>query len=139
MSVIDSILGRGATDARFTDWDTARNFVIFDTIVNNPRMSDETKVKLQDIEQQAYEATSGQWLASETTEIAEYYNYLKNNFPSATNDQRFLAIFEAADSVKASESSVSLDDVAKDVTKKGTISIALLALAGIGLLYLREK
>lgn len=138
MSVIDSILGRGALDARFTDWDTARNFVIFDAIVNNPRLSDETKVKLQDIEQEAYETTSGQWLASETQEIGEYYNYLKNNFPSVTNDQRFLAIFDSADEVKASEPSVSLDDVS-DVAKKGGMSIALLALAGIGFLYLREK
>jgi uncharacterized tellurite resistance protein B-like protein len=60
MSIIDDLLGRGGIDARFTDWDTARNFVIFDVIVNNPRISNEEKVKLQNLETDAFEATSGQ-------------------------------------------------------------------------------
>jgi len=134
MSVIDSLLGRGALDARFTDWDTARNFVIFDTIINNPRLTDETKIKLQDMEEQAYQATNGQFFKTETTEIAEYYNYLKNNFPSITNDERFLAIFDAADSVKASESSLKLEDL--EPSNEVKLGLVVLGLAGFTLFVL---
>lgn len=134
MSVIDSLLGRGGLDARFTDWDTARNFVIFDTIVNNPRLTDDTKIKLQDMEEEAYQATHGQFFKTETTEIGEYYNYLKNNFPSITNDERFLAIFDAADSVKAGESSLSLEDLEPSNDVK--LGLVVLGLAGFTLFVL---
>lgn len=134
MSVIDSLLGRGGLDARFTDWDTARNFVIFDTIVNNPRLTDDTKIKLQDMEEEAYQATHGQFFKTETTEIGEYYNYLKNNFPSITNDERFLAIFDAADSVKAGESSVNLEDI--EIPKKVSIGLPVVLGLGVGLFLL---
>lgn len=134
MSVIDSLLGRGGLDARFTDWDTARNFVIFDTIVNNPRLTDETKIKLQDMEEEAYQSTHGQFFKTETTEIGEYYNYLKNNFPSITNDERFLAIFDAADSVKAGESSVNLEDI--EIPKKVKIGLPVVLGLGVGLFLL---
>jgi hypothetical protein len=136
MSIIDDILGRGAADARFTDWNTARNFVIFDAIVNNPRLSDETKIKLQDMEQDAFEKTSGQWTVSETTEIAQYYQYLQTNFPSLTNDAQFLAIFDAAAQVRADESSIGVDDLyTPEPVKWGGI---LLALGAIGYLMTQD-
>lgn len=136
MSIIDSILGRGGLDERFTDWDSARQFVIFDTIVNNPRLSDEVKVKLQQIEQDAYEANNGQLTLSETEEIGRYYNYLKNNFPSATDDARFLAIFEVADTVQAGESTVGLDDV--EIPSSVRWGGILIALGAIGYLVTRD-
>ncbi len=138
MSIIDTALGRGGIDARFTDWDTARNFVIFDAIVNNPRLSDETKVKLQDAEQQAYENNAGKWLESETEEIGRYYNQLRNTFPSITDDARFLAIFEAADSVKAAESSVTADDFTAAADSAKNTGVVLIALAGLGWLLFRD-
>jgi len=127
--MIDYIFGQGGIDQRFTDWDTARNFVIFDTIVNNPRLTDETKIRLQDMEQQAYEETHGQFFKSERQEIGEYYNYLKNQFPSITDDQRFLAIFDSADQVKAGESSIGVEDVI-DVSNDTKMTLAVVALAG---------
>ena len=136
MSTIDTALGRAGLDARFTDWDTARNFVIFETIVPNPRLTDEEKVRLQSMEQDAFDMHSGQWTVSETTEIAEYYNMLRNSFPSATNDTRFLAIFEAADNVKASEASVGLDDF--EIPRNVSMGVILVSLAGLGYLLTRK-
>jgi hypothetical protein len=136
MSIIDTALGRAGLDARFTDWDTARNFVIFETIVPNPRLTDEEKVRLQSIEQDAYDIHSGQLLASETTEIARYYNMLRNSFPSVTNDTRFLAIFEAADNVKAAEPSVGLEDV--EIPRNVSMGVILVSLAGLGYLLTRR-
>lgn len=136
MSIIDSILGQGALDQRFTDWDVARQFVIFDTIVNNPRLSDEVKVELQQIEQNAYDANNGQLTLSETQEIGRYYNYLKNNFPSATDDARFLAIFNVADTVQASESTVGLDDI--EIPSSVRWGGILIALGAIGYLVTRD-
>ena len=131
--MIDELLGQGGLDERFTDWDAARNFVIFDTIVNNPRFDDETKIKLQDMEQDAYAATSGPWLASETEEIGQYYNYLKNNFPSVTKDERFLSIFDAADEVKASETqAVDTKDLVEGSQRIGkNIFYVLIGLAAL--------
>ena len=135
MSYIDTILGRGGIDARFTDWDTARNFVIFQTIVPNPRLTDEEKVRLQSIEQDAFDVHSGQLLASETTEIGEYYNMLRNSFPSATNDTRFLAIFEAADDVKASEFGGKQK---VEIPRNVSMGVILVSLAGLGYLLTRK-
>ena len=136
MSYIDAVLGRGGIDARFTDWDTARNFVIFETIVPNPRLTDEEKVRLQSIEQDAFDMHSGQWTVSESQEIGEYYNMLRNSFPSATNDTRFLAIFEAADSVKAAESSVGASDF--EIPRNVSMGVILVSLAGLGYLLTRK-
>ncbi|MAB40257.1 MAG: hypothetical protein CL525_14335 [Aequorivita sp.] len=129
MSIIDSLFGQGAIDSTFSDWSEARNFVIFQTIMNNPRFDDATNIALQDMEEQAYEATSGQLLKTEKQEIGEYFNYLRNNFPSITDDERFLAIYDSAVEVKAGESSVGLDDV--EIPKK--VSIGLPVLIGLGL------
>ena len=133
MSLIDTIFGQGGIDARFSDWDTARNFVIFDAIVNNPRLDDATKIKLQDMEQDAYEASSGQLFKTETQEIGDYYNYLKNNFPSLTNDAQFLAIFDAADQVKAGETqAVDPEDfVAGSKRFGGVLLVGLFALGAL--------
>ncbi len=129
MSIIDSLFGQGAIDSTFSDWNEARNFVIFQTIINNPRFDDATNIALQDMEQEAYVATSGQLLKSEKQEIGEYFNYLRNNFPSITDDERFLAIYESAVEVKAGQSSVGLEDI--EIPKK--VSIGLPVLIGLGL------
>lgn len=129
---LNELLGQGGIDERFTDWNAAREFVIFDNIVNNPRLTDAEKVNLQRIEEDAYRDSAGKWTQSEREEIARYYNYLKNNFPSATKDARFLAVFDAADQVQAATSAVT----AKDVTKNS--GFLLLALGAIGYLYLRR-
>ncbi len=123
--MIDFIF-QGGVDPRFTDWDNAREFVIFDTIVNNPRLDGSTKVRLQAIEQDAFNAHANQTFQTEKTEIARYYTYLKNQFPTATNDQRFLAIFEAADAVKADQSSVT----AGDITVPTKVKVGLVAVLG---------
>jgi len=136
MSIIDTALGRAGIDARFTDWDTARNFVIFETIDPNPRLTQDEKSKLQSIEVAAYEMHSDQTWKSEQVEIAEYYNMLRNSFPSATSDTRFLAIFEAADDVKAGESSVGLDDLY--IPRNVSMGVILVSLAGLGYLLTRR-
>ena len=136
MSIIDATLGRAGIDARFTDWDTARNFVIFETIDPNPRLTQDEKSKLQSIEVAAYEMHSDQTWKSEQVEIAEYYNMLRNSFPSATSDTRFLAIFEAADDVKAGESSVGLDDLY--IPRNVSMGVILVSLAGLGYLLTRR-
>jgi hypothetical protein len=123
---------QGATDARFSDWDTAREFVIFETIVNNPRLDGETKVRLQAIEQDAYDAHANKFLVSEKGEIARYYTYLKNQFPSATSDERFLAIYDAAANVKADESSIG----ESDFQVPGRVKVGALVVLGIGAFFL---
>jgi len=124
--MIDFIF-QGGIDERFTDWEEARNFVVIDAIGNNPRLSNDTKRKLQDAETKAYEDNAGKFLLSETEEIGRYYNQLRNTFPSITDDQRFLAIFEAADEVKAGQSSVTSEDI-KDIKIPAGVKIGLLAL-----------
>lgn len=87
----------------FTDtWEEALSFTE-NAINNNPRFSESVKNALLDIMVQAYASTHGQWLASEKKEIAEYFNYLKNQFPSVTNDERFLNIFSAGADASATQ------------------------------------
>jgi len=131
--MIDFIF-QGATDARFSDWDSAREFVIFQTIVSNPRFDDDTKIRLQQIEQDAFDTHANKWTQTEKTEIAQYYTYLKNQFPSVTNDAQFLSIFEAADNVKADESSVDISDF--EVPTGIKIGVPVIALAAITLIIL---
>jgi hypothetical protein len=130
--MIDFIF-QGDIDARFTDWDSAREFVIFQTIVPNPRLTADEKVALQKIEQDAYDNHANQTWQTEKTEIARYYTYLRNQFPSATSDQRFLAIFESAAEVKADQSSVGLEDVKIPPKVQGGL---ILAVVGVGLFFL---
>ena len=128
--MIDFIF-QGDIDARFTDWDSAREFVIFQAIIPNPRLTDEEKVALQKIEQDAYDTHANKTFQTEKTEIARYYTYLRNQFPSATSDERFLAIFESASQVQADQSSVGLEDV--KVPKK--IKFGFIAVLGGILLF----
>jgi hypothetical protein len=139
MSIIDSILGQGGIDSTFTDWNEAQNFVIFTTIQSNPRFDEQTKIKLLDMEQQAYEANFGKWLLSEKEEIGRYFNYLKNNFPSITDDQRFLSIYDAAAEVKASEPSVTLLDVEVPEPVQNQFNKLLIGVGVFGLAYLLLK
>jgi len=129
MSLIDDLMGRGGIDSTFTDWNEARNFVIFETIVNNPRFDDATNIALQDMEQEAYEATYGQFFASEETEIAQYFQYLRNNFPSITDDERFLSIYQVSVEVKADEPSIGFDDIK---IPEGVSSVGKKVLIGVG-------
>ena len=125
---------QGGIDARFTDWDSAREFVTEQTINPNPRLDDETKAALRAVEQDAYNAHANKWLDTEKTEIANYYRYLKNQFPSVTNDAQFLAIYDAAVEVKADESSVSFSDIT--VPKPIKFGLPVVALAALTLLIL---
>ena len=138
MNPFDALDGifQGGIDERFTDWDSARQFVIFDTIVNNPRFDADTKVRLQQIEQDAYDATNGQITVLESDEIAQYYNYLSNQFPSVTDDERFLAIYDAAVQVKADEASVSFSDteIPENVSSAGKKVLIGVGLYGLFLL-----
>lgn len=129
MSLIDDLMGRGGIDSTFTDWNEARNFVIFETIVNNPRFDDATNIALQDMETEAYKATYGQFFASEETEIAQYFQYLRNNFPSITDDERFLSIYQVSVEVKADEPSIGFDDIE---IPEGVSSVGKKVLIGAG-------
>tara|TARA_R110000803_G_scaffold168423_1_gene231519 strand:+ start:276 stop:692 length:417 start_codon:yes stop_codon:yes gene_type:complete len=135
-NIVDTFFGRGALDQRFTDWDTARNFVIFETIVPNPRLTDVEKVRLQSIEEQAFDMHGGQWSVSETEEIAQYYAMLRNSFPSATSDERFLAIYEAAAEVRADKPSVTPDDFF--VPKNVGMGMILAAVTAVAFLAVRK-
>ena len=132
MSVLDSLLGQGGIDATFSDWNQARDFVIFQTILPNPRLSDEVKIELQKMEEDAYNLYYGKMFDSEKTEIGKYFNYLRNNFPSITDDERFLSIYISADEVQAGEPSVSVFEEVleptKDTTNKLLIGVGVVAL-----------
>jgi len=106
MSIYD-IWGGGQTEY-FTDWNKARNFMIFDGIVNSNSLTNEEKVKLQDLEQDAYEKSSGQWAKSERQEIAEYFNYMNNNSRAITDNVDFLNL--VANLAGASADTASPDD-----------------------------
>ena len=97
-------------------------------------LDDETKAALRAVEQDAYNAHANKWLDTEKTEIANYYRYLKNQFPSVTNDAQFLAIYDAAVEVKADESSVSFSDIT--VPKPIKFGLPVVALAALTLLIL---
>ena len=125
---------QGGIDPRFTDWDSAREFVLEQTINANPRLDDDTKSALRAVEQDAYNEHANKWLDTEKTEIAKYYVYLRNQFPSVTNDAQFLAIYDVAVEVKADESSVSFSDVT--VPKPIKFGLPVVALAALTLLIL---
>lgn len=106
MSIYD-IWGGGQTEY-FTDWNKARDFMIFTGIVNSNSLTNEEKVKLQDLEQDAYEKSSGQWAKSERQEIAEYFNYMNNNSRAITDNVDFLNL--VANLAGASADTASPDD-----------------------------
>jgi hypothetical protein len=84
-----------ATSEFFSTWAKAREFVQ-NTISQNPRLDDGTKTKLLQVELQGYTEYSGQYFASEKTELSEYYQYLQREFPKYTQDSRFLGVFDIA-------------------------------------------
>jgi hypothetical protein len=89
MSLTD-FLGLGGQPEFLTDWDSARDFMIYSVIVNNNNLTDTEKVKLQTLEQDAYDENHGKWLLAEREEIARYWNYMLNNSPSITQNEEFL-------------------------------------------------
>ncbi len=125
---------QGDVDARFTDWDSAREFVIMQTINPNPRFNDDLKEALRQVEIDAYNAHANRWTQTEKTEIARYYTYLRNQFPSVTNDPQFLAIYDAAAAVQADQSSVNLSDI--EVPTGIKIGVPVIAIAALTLLIL---
>jgi len=136
----------GGQSEFFTDWDSARDFVRDTVIGQNPRISNDERVELLAFEEEAYNATSGQWLASESREIADYYSYLTNNIQVVTDDEGILATFgiasEGATEV-ADANTISPDDVIEGVQdlftpSEGQVRVGrntLLYFAGLGLLY----
>jgi hypothetical protein len=136
----------GGQSEFFTDWDSARQFVQDTVIGQNPRISNDERVELLAFEDEAYNATAGQWLASESREIADYYAYLTNNIRVVTDDEGILATFgiasEGAAEV-ADANTISPDDViegAQDLLTPSEDQVrlgrnTLLYVAGLGLLY----
>lgn len=132
MALYDILSGGGQT-IFFTDWNEARNFVIFTAIVNSNSLTDQEKVMLQDLEQDAYQEKSGQLLKSEREEIAEYYNYIFNNARAITQNEDFLNL--AAELAGASRDTASPDDdleLDKAATEFSK-SLGFVALIGLGL------
>lgn len=128
------LLGLGGQTEFLTDWDSARDFVIFDVIVNNPRITEQEKVDLQKIEQDAFIEHSGKLLESERTEIAQYFNYINNQARTATSDAKLLNVF--AELAGASKDAADPDaaagiDVAGTAAKAGNTVATVLILAGV--------
>ena len=130
----------------FTDWDSAREFVRDTVIGQNPRINNDERVELLAFEEEAYNATHGQFFASESREIADYYAYLTNNIQVITDDEGILATFgiasESAADV-ADANTVTVEDVIEGSQELFTPSEdqlrlgrnTLLYVAGFGLLY----
>ena len=124
-SVIYDILGGGGLDKTFTDWTSARAFVKAQ-IRQNPRLWYTVKEQLLVAEEETYqEAITDRnvidWLGDlidltpswfqaqspidyyaddrERAQIGFYFDALKKAFPTITDDQSFLAIFDAASEV----------------------------------------
>jgi hypothetical protein len=132
MAIYDIVSGGGQT-IYFTDWMEARNFVIFTAIVNSNSLTDEEKVMLQDLEQDAYQEKYGQLLLSEREEIAEYYNYIYNNARSITQNDDFLNLAAelagASRETAAPDEDLELDEAATEISK----TLGFVALVGLGL------
>ena len=136
---LSDFLGLGGQSEFLTNWDSAREFMIFSVIVNNKNLTDTEKVKLQSLEQDAYDETSGQWTVSERGEIAQYWNYMFNNARAITTNPKFLALLASGadasfDTANTDEASGISDDLEK--TGKQLERIPYLLLAGAVLLVL---
>ncbi len=134
---LSDFLGLGGQTEFLTDWDSARDFMIYSVIVNNKNLTDTEKVKLQSLEQDAYDETSKQWLASERNEIAQYWNYMLNNSRAITTNPKFLALLASGaeasfDTSNTDTASGISDDLEK--TGKQLSWIPYLLLVGGGLL-----
>ena len=132
MALYDILSGGGQT-IYFTDWNEARNFMIFTAIVNSNSLTDEEKVLLQDLEQLAFQEKSEQLLKSQRQEIAEYYTYISNNARVITQNKDFLNL--AAELAGASRDTASPDDdlqLDEAATAFGK-GLGFVALIGLGL------
>ena len=113
---LDELLGRGGATTFFTNLDDARAFVQA-SINDNPRLTPIEKDRLLYLEQEAIDFVFAPLpfnagyvcapkdldgpvdLSSQKFErdcIQNYYLYLKDQFPLVTEDERFLAIYDAA-------------------------------------------
>jgi hypothetical protein len=70
----------------FTNWDSAREFTRDRTIASNRNLGPDNQKELLNIEQIAFEKHHDQWFKNDSTEIAEYYNYLANEIPNHTDN-----------------------------------------------------
>jgi len=133
---VSDVLGLGGQSEFLTDWKTARDFVQNTVINKNPRITTDTKNKLLLLEEEKFELYHGQWLASEREEIAQYWNGLKNDVPSITQDEGILAIFDSgAEAARAAadpdkEAGINIDDTTTAAAK----TLSKTALVGLGLL-----
>ena len=137
MSFYD-IWGGGQTEY-FTDWNKARDFMIFTGIVNSNSLTDEEKVLLQDLEQDAYQNAWGQILKSEREEIAEYYNYMNNNARALTDNVDFLNLL--ANLAGASADTASPDDDLEigETATQAAKTIGFVALGALVLYVFSQK
>jgi len=126
------IWGGGQTEY-FTDWNKARDFMIFTAIVNSNSLTNDEKVLLQDLEQDAFENTSGQILKSEREEIAEYFNYMNNNARALTDNVDFLNLM--ANLAGASADTASPDDDL-ELDKTATQAAKTIGFVAVGALVL---
>ncbi len=134
---LSDFLGLGGQTEFLTNWDSARDFMIFSVIVNNQNLTDTEKVKLQSLEQDAFDETSGQWTVSERDEIAQYWNYMFNNARAITTNSKFLTLLASGadasfDTANTDRASGISDDLEK--TGQQLSWIPYLLLVGGGLL-----
>ena len=130
--------GGGQTEY-FTDWMKARDFMIFTAIVNSNSLTDEEKVLLQDLEQDAYQNAWGQILKSEREEIAEYYNYMNNNARAVTDNIDFLNLVSNLAGASADTASPD-DDLELDKTAtQAAKTIGFVALSALVLYVFAQK
>jgi len=138
---ITDFLGLGGQPEFLTDWDSARDFMIYSVIVNNNNLSDDEKVKLQSLEQDSYDENYGKWLLSEREEIARYWNYMLNNSQSITQNEEFLnllsvganASLDVADTDNASGVDADIANTGKELGK-----LSYLLIFGASLLVLNR-
>jgi hypothetical protein len=128
---LSDFLGLGGQTEFLTDWDSARDFMIFSGIVNNKNLTDTEKVKLQSLEQDAYDETSGQWTVSERDEIAQYWNYMFNNAQAITTNPKFLTLLASGadasfDTANTDDASGISEDAKKSVKQLSWIPYLLL-------------
>ena len=140
----------GGQSEFFTDWDSAREFVQVTVIQQNPRLSQEDKNDLLVFEEEAYRATNGQFFASESREIADYYSYLSNNVSVLTDDAGIIEILKNAsdasldvadantispmDILEGGEELFTPSEEQKKIGRRAGAG-ALLYVAGLGVLY----
>ena len=126
---LDELLGRGGATTFFTNLDDARAFVQ-GTINDNPRLTPIEKERLLFLEQEAVDyvfapypfgigyACATKYSAAGPVDLStqkfmsecieNYYLYLKSQIPLVTDDERFLAIYDAAvEGAKAVNTSVT--------------------------------